>query len=98
MNMGMNIEDLAPTMQDQDDAHVGAKPLPPAADFENRLGSRAAEDGIDHAGVVGSQLGEFVGQGHDDVEVFDVEQLIDAVLAPAAAHAGLAAAAVTVPT
>ena len=67
--MQMLRERLAPGVQNRRDADCAAQVARVPAEREERLGSRAKQEGVDHARIALRQRIEVMGQREDDVKV-----------------------------
>jgi hypothetical protein len=86
VDVRVQVHGLAPGVQNGDDAEVGVPLL--AGEGLEGLGGGAHEGGIDLGGMVAGQGMEQVGQGEDDVEVLDGQQLQLAGVDPCGALGG----------
>src|SRR3546814_8513391 len=80
----------APAMEDGGDADPGAEVLWVGGDGQHRIGRRLEQQIIDACLVVEGDRGDLGGQGEDDVEIADREQVGLASLEPAPRSGALA--------
>src|ERR1700688_4201569 len=75
MDVGVMLEVLSPTMQHAEESDLRAEIPGIAGSFEQRRGTGAQEQIVKQPLVLEDERGELVGQGEDDMEVRDGQQL-----------------------
>ena len=75
MHMGMMGHGRSPGMQDRGDADPGTEMLGIGGDGHCCLGTGLEQQAVDHALVLIRDIGDRLGQGVDEVEIADRQQL-----------------------
>jgi hypothetical protein len=96
VKVGVQMEVLAPGMQDGEESEMCPEMLRVAADREERLSCGSEEVAVDLAGVLEREGSEGVGEGEDHVEVADVKEIGGLGVEPFLARGSLAFRAVAV--
>ena len=94
MEMGVVHERLSPRMEHREDADLRAQMPGIGDDGPEGVGDGPKEEAVDHRLVLGRNLRDRPGQGEDDVDVLNVEQVRLARLDPRRARERLALVAV----
>ena len=94
MHVRVPVEGLAPGVQDDDDAELGVPEV--VGEGLQGVGGHAEQQSVEQHGVVKRQCHQRFGQGEDEVEVLDRQQLLLACLDPQGALEGAALGAVAV--
>jgi hypothetical protein len=92
----MQVQVLAPGVEDGEETDFGAQMLGIAGNREEGFGGGAGEDIVDHFFVMEGDGGERLGDGEDHVEILHGQQLGGAPLEPLGARRPLALGAVPV--
>lgn len=82
MQVRVRLQPLPPGVQHREEADLGAEVAGIGGDPPQRLGGGLEEQAIDGTLVLERQRREPIGQGEDDVEVLDGQELVEALLQP----------------
>ena len=89
VNMRMMLEFLVPGVKDAEESDFRTEALRIAGDFQQRLGARAEQQGINLAFVLQGQRRKLPGQGKDHVDVARGQQFFSPRFQPAVARVSL---------
>ena len=89
-------ERLAPGVQHGDEADISTEMLGVGSDRLEGICGRSEQRGVDFAFVLQRQRRQLCGQGEDEVEIGDGQQILAAVFQPSGAQVRLALRAVAI--
>jgi hypothetical protein len=91
----MQTQVLSPGVQNAEEADLGSEVLGVGRNFEHGLSAGAEEQIVEQPWIALTERVQLLGQGKDDVEVGDAEQILFAACQPALARLGLAPSKIT---
>ncbi len=96
--MRMQSQVLSPGVQNAEEADLGSEVFGVGRNFEHGLSAGAEEQIVEQPWIAPTERVQLVGQGKDDVEVGDAEQILFAACEPAPARMRLALGTVAIAT